>query len=82
MDIEMPGMSGFDVVTVMSEDPRLKNIPVVVIPGHPKHVYSQRAADLGIKHFVQKPFEKERLLSAVTAFAERRQDRTIITAST
>ena len=36
LDIYMPEMDGFEVLTMMKEDPRLKSIPVVVMSADEK----------------------------------------------
>ena len=33
LDLMMPGVSGFEILSAMQDDPRLKRIPVIVLSG-------------------------------------------------
>jgi CheY-like chemotaxis protein len=57
LDLEMPGMNGWDFLRVQSEHPRLAAIPVVVISG--------LDAPPGVAAAVRKPFLVETVLAAV-----------------
>jgi CheY-like chemotaxis protein len=40
LDLQLPGMSGIDILMRMREDDRLRNIPVIVITAYPVHASS------------------------------------------
>ena len=40
MDLQLPGMSGMDILTHMRSDDRMKNIPVIVITAYPVYAAS------------------------------------------
>jgi CheY-like chemotaxis protein len=60
LDLMMPGVSGWDVLARMREDPRLSHVPVCVISAtDPKN------APDGIDCFLPKPIEIDRLLAEI-----------------
>ena len=61
LDIEMPGEWGPRFYHQLSQDPELKNIPVIVISGLPGHQYAVVKAAASIS----KPFDREKLLKIV-----------------
>ncbi|MCD4744232.1 MAG: response regulator [Desulfobacteraceae bacterium] len=61
LDIEMPGEWGPRFYRHMSQDPELKNIPVIVISGLSGNSYAITKAVASIK----KPFDREELLGIV-----------------
>ncbi len=61
LDLEMPGDWGPRFYRKMTEDPELKNIPVVVISGLSGHQYAINKAVASIS----KPFDRNELLKIV-----------------
>ncbi|ALL12321.1 response regulator transcription factor [Caulobacter henricii] len=72
LDVRMPGMDGLEVQKVMAE--RGIAMPVVVLTGHGDVTLAVRAMKGGAVDFIEKPFEKTVLLSAITAAFERLDD--------
>jgi chemosensory pili system protein ChpA (sensor histidine kinase/response regulator) len=69
-DIEMPRMDGFDLVRNVRADPRLAGLPVVMITSRIAQKHRDYAAELGVQHYLGKPFSEEELLSLVAGFAQ------------
>jgi two-component system response regulator FixJ len=64
-DIRMPGMSGIDLLeTLRRED---VHCPVVLITGHGDVPLAVDAMKRGAHDFIEKPFDDERLISAIDA---------------
>ncbi len=63
LDLMMPVMNGFDVLRELAADPRLSNVPVVVLSAH-----SQAASVEGAKRFLRKPVTLAQLLGAAADF--------------
>jgi len=57
LDIEMPGMSGFDVITELNADSGLRAIPVIFVTSHATEKLVAKAAELGASDYVVKPVE-------------------------
>ena len=55
LDLFMPEMNGFEVLTLMQEDPRLKKIPVVVMSANESNDIIAECLKLGAKDYLVKP---------------------------
>ena len=65
LDIEMPGMSGFDVMDTISRKPHLKEIPVIFVTSHASKEFVTEAQARGAKDYVVKPFDPDVLRNKV-----------------
>ncbi|MEO8060640.1 MAG: Hpt domain-containing protein, partial [Burkholderiales bacterium] len=61
-DIEMPRMDGFDLVRNMRGDARLRELPVIMITSRIAQKHRDYAAELGVDHYLGKPYSEEDLL--------------------
>jgi chemosensory pili system protein ChpA (sensor histidine kinase/response regulator) len=68
-DIEMPRMDGFDLVRNVRADARLAGLPVVMITSRIAQKHRDYAAELGVQHYLGKPFSEEELLALVARYA-------------
>ncbi len=64
-DIEMPRMDGFDLVRNLRADPRLTDIPVIMITSRIAQKHRDYAAELGVEHYLGKPYSEDELLGLV-----------------
>lgn len=55
LDMEMPNMGGIEVIQNMRLDPRLANVPIVVITTLPTENYEQKVMEAGANYFLNKP---------------------------
>lgn len=55
IDIDMPGMNGFELVECIRGQERLRNLPIVIITGREDIVSIDRAYAVGATSFVTKP---------------------------
>jgi chemosensory pili system protein ChpA (sensor histidine kinase/response regulator) len=72
-DIEMPRMDGFDLVRNIRADVRLRDLPVIMITSRIAQKHRDYAAELGVDHYLGKPYSEEDLLALIgryTAHAE------------
>lgn len=58
-DINMPVMSGVELINVMSRDPLLRDIPVVVISTDGSSARIEDLKKKGVKEYIRKPFTPE-----------------------
>jgi putative two-component system response regulator len=65
LDIEMPGMDGFDVIARMRQNPYLDRIPVIFLTASHDVSTEIRALESGARDFITKPVEKSILLHRV-----------------
>lgn len=75
LDIEMPGMSGFDFINVVREIPNVKDIPIICVTSHAKPNVINKAINAGVKDYVIKPIEplvlKEKVFAALNMTAPK-----------
>jgi chemosensory pili system protein ChpA (sensor histidine kinase/response regulator) len=64
-DIEMPRMDGFDLVRNIRSDERLRDLPVIMITSRIAQKHRDVAAELGVEHYLGKPYSEEDLLALV-----------------
>jgi chemosensory pili system protein ChpA (sensor histidine kinase/response regulator) len=71
-DIEMPRMDGFDLVRNMRADARLADLPVIMITSRIAQKHRDYAAELGVDHYLGKPYAEDELLGLVARYARAR----------
>lgn len=64
-DIEMPRMDGFDLVRNIRADARMKDLPIIMITSRIAEKHREHAMQLGINHYLGKPYSEEELLRLV-----------------
>jgi two-component system response regulator FixJ len=77
-DIRMPGISGLELMSLMKE--RHINMPVIVITGHGDVPLAVEAMKLGAADFLEKPFDDDAMLAAISATLSRHQQEGMRTA--
>lgn len=65
LDIEMPRMDGYELATRMKADPRLRNVPIVMITSRTGDKHRQRAFDIGVERYMGKPYQETDLMRNV-----------------
>lgn len=65
VDINLPTMSGLDLIARAREDPRLATTPFVVLTAAGQDALLERARSLGVAAFVTKPFSPKKLYRQV-----------------
>lgn len=65
LDINMPKVSGLDILRVMGLDPGLQHIPVLVLTATTDPAIRKKALDLGASDFLTKPVDPNELLPRV-----------------
>jgi chemosensory pili system protein ChpA (sensor histidine kinase/response regulator) len=68
-DIEMPRMDGFDLVRNLRADPRLADLPVIMITSRIAQKHRDHAAELGVDHYLGKPYSEDDLVGLVARYA-------------
>jgi chemosensory pili system protein ChpA (sensor histidine kinase/response regulator) len=75
LDIEMPRMDGYEVASHVRNDPRLADIPLIMITSRVGDKHRARAIELGVDDYLGKPYQESQLLDAIEplVLARRRQ---------
>ena len=64
-DIEMPRMDGFDLARNIRADAELKDLPIIMITSRIAEKHREHARELGVDHYLGKPYSEEELLRLV-----------------
>jgi CheY-like chemotaxis protein len=65
MDLQMPGMDGFQTMKRLRNLPGYSEVPAIALTAHSTDEYRARCRQLGMQAFLTKPVELERLLAEV-----------------
>lgn len=82
LDIEMPRMDGFELLTALRDDARWRALPVAMITSRTAERHREHAMKLGATAYLGKPFVEEELLGLLTQWLAkmpadfRRENRT------
>ena len=68
-DIEMPRMDGFDLARNIRADAALRELPIIMITSRIAEKHREHAMELGVNHYLGKPYSDEELLSLVKHYA-------------
>jgi signal transduction histidine kinase/DNA-binding response OmpR family regulator len=79
MDIQMPGLNGFETMVIIKENENLREIPVIFITAfYSTSEFIQKGFDLGAYDYITKPYDVEILKNKVILFLSlRKQQRQI-----
>lgn len=66
LDIRLPGMDGWEMLSTLQETGRFPGLPVIVISAHAEAEAEKRASDLGCSGYLTKPFGLEQLHEALS----------------
>jgi chemosensory pili system protein ChpA (sensor histidine kinase/response regulator) len=70
-DIEMPRMDGFDLVRNLRADVRTAHLPVVMITSRIAQKHRDLAAQLGVDHYLGKPYSEDELIGLVRRYTQQ-----------
>ena len=65
LDLNLPGLSGFQVLQRMKGDPRTRNVPVVILTTTDDQREVERCYELGCSVYITKPVDYERFTEAI-----------------
>ncbi|MDR1162411.1 MAG: Hpt domain-containing protein [Candidatus Accumulibacter sp.] len=65
VDIEMPRMDGFELTRAVRASERTKDIPIIVITSRTADKHRNYAFEIGVNHFLGKPFQEDELLELI-----------------
>jgi len=68
LDVNMPGMSGFDVCKAFKLDPALAHVPIIYVTSHVNAELQAKALQLGAADFISKPPQAPVVLARVRTF--------------
>lgn len=72
LDIEMPRMDGYELAEHMKADPRLRDVPIIMITSRTGEKHRQRAFDIGVDRYLGKPYQEAELLMQINEVLEQK----------
>ncbi|MDI6786464.1 MAG: response regulator [bacterium] len=77
LDVIMPGIGGFDVVSILKNDPATKNIPILMISIIDE---KKRGYCLGANAYINKPIDKEELVMKIESLLTKEKEKKVLIA--
>ena len=68
LDIDMPGMSGYEAIEVLKLKPETKNIPVIFLTGMADSRDEEKGRAVGAVDYVTKPFDPQALIACIEKY--------------
>jgi two-component system sensor histidine kinase/response regulator len=72
-DVNMPGMTGFELLETFRGDETLRSIPVIVVSAKVDRAATRRGMELGAADFITKPFTEEEVLHSIATRLEKKE---------
>ena len=77
LDIMMPVMDGFETLEFMNKNDRIKDIPVIMISAETVQAYIDRAYELGVQDYINRPFDEQtvrrRVVNTILLFSKQKE---------
>ena len=77
LDLVMPKMDGFQVLTVMNERRLMEDIPVIMISSEDSGKYISEAYGFGVSDYIRRPFDArvvyQRVLNTIKLYSKQRR---------
>jgi two-component system OmpR family response regulator len=67
LDVDLPDISGFDILLRVRGHPALKHMPIIMVTGKTTREDVMRALVAGANGYITKPFEMDALMNAIKA---------------
>jgi chemosensory pili system protein ChpA (sensor histidine kinase/response regulator) len=75
LDIEMPRMDGFEVLSAVRMEKRWQDLPVIMISSRTAEKHLEHAKALGATDFLGKPYQNHTLLEHINKYLHKTPDR-------
>lgn len=66
LDLDLPYLSGLEVLEALRSDPASQKIPVIIVTGSADEEANDRCRSIGIEGLLTKPFKGEHLIQAIS----------------
>jgi CheY-like chemotaxis protein len=74
LDIQMPGIDGFEVLNRLREDPELQTIPVIAMTALAMKGDEERCMQAGFNDYISKPVNLQEMLEKISRILKRSQE--------
>ncbi|MCR5885839.1 ATP-binding protein [Rhizobacter sp. J219] len=73
MDVQMPGMDGYEATRLIRQDARWRELPIIAMTAHATPSDQEKCLRAGMNGFITKPFEPVELFSLLRHWVEMRR---------
>ena len=77
LDIVMPNLDGFGVLSAMNQYNWIDSVPVIMISAESTHTFIERAYDMGVTDYISRPFDmmvvRRRVINTIMLYAKQRR---------
>ena len=77
LDLVMPNMDGFDVLSAMNKYNWIDSVPVIMISAESTHDFIERAYNMGVTDYISRPFDmmvvRRRVINTIMLYAKQRR---------
>ena len=70
LDVMMPGLDGFEICRRMKDDPKLRQIPVILLSARGREHDRERGMALGAAEYMTKPYSPTDLMQRIRGLLE------------
>ncbi|HEY8520510.1 MAG TPA: Hpt domain-containing protein [Gammaproteobacteria bacterium] len=71
LDIEMPRMDGYQFATHVRNDPKIKDLPIIMITSRSGEKHRAKAIEIGVNDYLSKPYQESQLIAAIEGLLGR-----------
>ncbi len=71
LDMMMPVMNGYDALTAIRSNPRLKHLPVIALTANAMKGEEEHCRAVGCDDYIPKPYSKDQILGAIKTLLAR-----------
>ncbi|MBK8856784.1 MAG: HAMP domain-containing histidine kinase [Opitutaceae bacterium] len=72
-DVNMPGLTGYELLEALRHDEILRTIPVIVISAKADRAATRQGMELGAADFITKPFTESEVLHSIATRLEKKE---------
>jgi CheY-like chemotaxis protein len=70
MDLQLPGMDGWQLASLLKKNPHTKDIPIIALTAYAMKGDELKAASAGCDGYITKPFDTRTLAQTITEFLD------------
>ena len=68
MDIQLPGLDGYEATRRIKKNPALRHIPIIAVTSYALSGDEEKAAEAGCEAYVSKPFSPRAVLAKIREY--------------
>jgi CheY-like chemotaxis protein len=70
LDIQLPGMNGYEVAVKLKEDEELRSIPIIAVTSYAMPGDKEKAIESGAIGYIEKPINPDTFISQMNSFLQ------------